>query len=40
MAEYFMEGLLERLTDPHDAVSRQLLQSAVVFAVPNMNPGE
>lgn len=42
MAEWFCEGLLERLTGQgvwaEDAVSRMLLQHAVVHVVPNMNP--
>ncbi|MEW5306259.1 MAG: hypothetical protein WDW36_008735 [Sanguina aurantia] len=38
MAEWFAEGLLERLTDPHDATSRALLDKAVFYVVPNMNP--
>lgn len=38
MAEWWMEGLLERLTDPDDAVARQLLKHAVFYVVPNMNP--
>ncbi|MFT7520285.1 MAG: murein tripeptide amidase MpaA [Kiritimatiellia bacterium] len=38
MAEWFMEGLLERLTDRDDALAGALLQNAVIYAVPNMNP--
>lgn len=38
MAEWFMEGLLARLTSSSDAVARKLLQAAVIYAVPNMNP--
>jgi len=38
MAEWFVEGLLERLVDPSDAVARHLLTSAVFYVVPNMNP--
>jgi len=38
MAEWFMEGLLERLTDPHDAVARRLRSRATFHLVPNMNP--
>jgi len=38
MAEFFMEGLLERLTDPHDAVARAVRAQCVVYAVPNMCP--
>ncbi len=37
-AEWFAEGLLERLTNPEDAVARALLNQAVVYVVPNMNP--
>lgn len=37
-AEWFMEGLLERLVNPADAISRHLLRDAVIYAVPNMNP--
>lgn len=38
MAEWFMEGMLIRLLDPDDAVSKAILRKAVVHAVPNMNP--
>ena len=38
MAEWFVEGLLERLVDASDPVARALLASAVVHVVPNMNP--
>ncbi|WCT72333.1 M14-type cytosolic carboxypeptidase [Sphingomonas naphthae] len=38
MAEYWMEGALERLTDPHDPVARALLKAATFHVVPNMNP--
>ena len=38
MAEWFVEGLVERLIDRHDPVSRRLLQRAVFHIVPNMNP--
>lgn len=38
MAEWFIEGMLERLTDTSDPVSRRLLDAAVVRLVPNMNP--
>lgn len=38
MAEWFVEGLLERLLDPADAIARTLLQRAVFHLVPNMNP--
>lgn len=38
MAEWWMEGYLDRLLDPQDAVSRALLEKAVFYMVPNMNP--
>ena len=38
MAEWWMEGALERLTDPHDPVARLLRQQATFHIVPNMNP--
>jgi murein tripeptide amidase MpaA len=38
MAEWWMEGWLERLTDPADAVARRLRDRAVFYVVPNMNP--
>ena len=38
MAEWWMEGALERLTDPHDPVARLLRQQAIFHIVPNMNP--
>jgi len=38
MCEWFMEGLLETLTDPGHAPSVTLLERATVHAVPNMNP--
>jgi murein tripeptide amidase MpaA len=38
MAEWFVEGLIERLTDRADPVSRRLLESAALHIVPNMNP--
>jgi murein tripeptide amidase MpaA len=38
MAEWFIEGFLERLLDTDDAVSRVLLQRCVFYLVPNMNP--
>lgn len=38
MAEWFAEGLLERLLDEDDELSEQLLQDAVFYVVPNMNP--
>ncbi|MBI2748446.1 MAG: carboxypeptidase family protein [Burkholderiales bacterium] len=38
MAEWFIEGFLERLLDGDDSVSRVLLQRCVFHVVPNMNP--
>ena len=38
MAEWFVEGFLERLLDAADPVSRKLLQQAEFYVVPNMNP--
>jgi murein tripeptide amidase MpaA len=38
MAEWFVEGFLERLLDGDDPVSRKLLEQAVFYVVPNMNP--
>ena len=38
MAEWFVEGLLDRLLEPDDPVARSLLAQTVVHIVPNMNP--
>ena len=38
MAEWWMEGFLERLLDADDALARRLRQQAVFHIVPNMNP--
>jgi murein tripeptide amidase MpaA len=38
MAEWWMEGALERLCDEEDAVARLLRQKATFHIVPNMNP--
>jgi murein tripeptide amidase MpaA len=38
MAEWWMEGFLERLLDEADPVARELLKRAVFHVVPNMNP--
>jgi murein tripeptide amidase MpaA len=38
MAEWFSEGLLERLIDPADSVSKSLLAQCVFYLVPSMNP--
>jgi murein tripeptide amidase MpaA len=36
--EWFMEGLLDRLLDEHDALAAALLDRAVFYLVPNLNP--
>ena len=38
MAEWWMEGALDRLTDPADPVARVLREKATFHVVPNMNP--
>ncbi|POD78591.1 hypothetical protein BKM17_07355 [Pseudomonas syringae group genomosp. 3] len=38
MAEWFMEGVIERLQQKDDTVLQQLLASADLYLVPNMNP--
>jgi murein tripeptide amidase MpaA len=38
MAEWWMEGALEKLLDDADPVSRRLLSKATFHIVPNMNP--
>ncbi|MEM6928680.1 MAG: M14-type cytosolic carboxypeptidase, partial [Myxococcota bacterium] len=38
MAEWWMQGFLRRLTDPHDALAGHLRDLATFFVVPNMNP--
>ncbi len=38
MAEWFMEGFIKKLIDKNDPVSRELLNKAVFYLVPNMNP--
>ena len=38
MAQWWMEGALERLTDDDDSVARLLRQKATIHLVPNMNP--
>ncbi|KAF5835263.1 peptidase M14, carboxypeptidase A [Dunaliella salina] len=37
-AEWFMEGLLNRLADTHDPVTKAALKSCVFFCIPNMCP--
>ncbi len=38
MAQWFAEGLVERLMDDDDPVVKEILARAVVHVVPNMNP--
>ena len=38
MAEWWIEGFLERLLDPISADAKHLLEQAVLHVVPNMNP--
>ena len=38
MAEWFVEGMLDRLLDPADPIAHRLLEQAVLHVVPNMNP--
>lgn len=38
MAEWFMEGLIERLQRPDDTEMQRLLEKADLYLVPNMNP--
>ena len=38
MAEWWIEGMLGRLTDQHDPIGRSLRQRATFHIIPNMNP--
>ncbi|HYD96867.1 MAG TPA: M14-type cytosolic carboxypeptidase [Noviherbaspirillum sp.] len=38
MSEWFVEGMLDALLDRADPVARSLLEQAVFYVVPNMNP--
>jgi murein tripeptide amidase MpaA len=38
MAEWFVEGMMDALLDDANPVARKLLQKAVFYIVPNMNP--
>ena len=38
MAEWFVEGMLERLLDGQDPTARRLLETAVFYVLPNINP--
>lgn len=37
-AEWFIEGLLERLTDPSDSIARHFLRDAIIYVMPNVCP--
>jgi murein tripeptide amidase MpaA len=37
MAEWFIEGMVDRLLDESDPVSRKLLEGACFYVIPNMN---
>ena len=38
MAEWWMEGMINRLVDHSDPVTNAILEKAVIYLVPNMNP--
>ena len=38
MAEWFCEGMVEALLDTCNPLARRLLETAVIYVVPNMNP--
>lgn len=38
MSEWFVEGMLDALLDPADPMARTVLQHAVFYVIPNMNP--
>jgi murein tripeptide amidase MpaA len=38
MAEWFIDGMVERLLDESDSIARSLTERAVLHIVPNMNP--
>lgn len=38
MAEWWMEGFLDRILDPDDPIARTILDRGVMYVVPNMNP--
>mgnify|MGYP001479335655 CR=1 FL=1 len=38
MAEWCAEGIIYRLLDDEDGIGRQLLENAVFYIIPNMNP--
>lgn len=38
MAQWWMEGFVDRLLDPEDETAQAVLAGAVIYVVPNMNP--
>lgn len=38
MAEWFIEGMLERLLNPEDEMAKKILEKAFFYVIPNMNP--
>lgn len=38
MAEWFCEGLIHRLLNPADSLAKSLLEKAVFYIIPNINP--
>ncbi|WP_372883073.1 M14-type cytosolic carboxypeptidase [Psychromonas sp.] len=38
MASWWIEGFVKRLLDENDSISRALLEQAIFYVVPNMNP--
>lgn len=38
MAEWLVEGMVQRLLDPADPISRRLSELATVYIIPNINP--
>lgn len=38
MAEWFAEGMIDALLDPANPIARRVLEQAVLYVVPNMNP--
>ena len=40
MAEWFMEGYINRLIDENDPIVRKMRREATFYCVPNMCPGK
>lgn len=38
MAEWFVEGLLDRLLNPADPIAAKILMEATFYIIPNVNP--